>query len=139
MNIRDDIRQLKTGPRELRRFALTVGGVFVILGLFSLFRHKALWPYFFWPGAVLVSLGVILPKALKWIYVIWMSVAFVLGFVMAHIILTLFFYLVITPVGLLARVVGKDFLNLKLDRSGGSYWIPRERKAKPPADYERQF
>ena len=33
MNIRDDIRQLKTGPRELRKFGLMVGGVFVVLGL----------------------------------------------------------------------------------------------------------
>ena len=46
-----------------------------------------------------------------------MSVAFVLGFVMAHVILTLFFLLVITPMGLVARLVGKDFLSLKLDRT----------------------
>ena len=83
--------------------------------------------------------GAILPRALKWVYIAWMSIAFALGFVMAHVILTLFFYLVITPVGLLARLVGKDFLSLKLDRSVKSYWLPREQKARKPADYERQF
>ena len=48
-----------------------------------------------------------------------------LGFVVSHVILTLFFFLVITPVGLVARLLGKDFLSLKLDRETQTYWIPR--------------
>ena len=76
---------------------------------------------------------------MKWIYIAWMSVAFVLGFVMAHVILAVLFYLVITPIGLLAKLAGKDFLSLKLDRAAKSYWIPREKKPKSAADYERQF
>ena len=139
MNIRDDIRQLKTGDRDLRKFGLTVGGVFALLGVLFLWRHKAHWPYFLWPGAGLIAAGFIFPRALKWVYIAWMSIAFVLGFVMAHVILTLFFFLIITPVGLVARLFGQDFLSLKLDRTAKSYWIPREKKVKQPADYERQF
>ena len=139
MNIREDIKQLKTTDRDLRKFGLLVGGVFAALGLLFLWRHKAFYPYFLWPGAVLVLFGAILPRALKWVYLAWMSVAFVLGFVMAHVILTLLFLLVITPMGLAARLTGKDFLNLKLDRTAKTYWLPREQKAKAPADYERQF
>jgi hypothetical protein len=139
MNIREDIKQLKTSDRDLRKFGLMVGGVFAALGLLFLWRHKAFYPYFLWPGAGLVLFGAILPRALKWIYIAWMSVAFVLGFVMAHVILTLLFLLVITPMGLVARLVGKDFLSLKLDRTAKTYWLPREHKARSPADYERQF
>ena len=139
MNIREDIKQLKTSDRDLRKFGLMVGGVFAVLGALFLWRHKAHYPYFLWPGVVLVVIGTILPRALKWIYIAWMSVAFVLGFVMAHVILTLLFLLVITPIGLVARLVGKDFLSLKLDRAAKSYWIPRESKSKSATDYERQF
>jgi hypothetical protein len=139
MNIREDIKQLNTGDRALRKFGLTVGGVFAVLGLLFLWRHKAHYPYFLWPGAALVVFGAAQPRVLKWIYIAWMSLAFVLGFVMAHVILTLFFFLVITPTGLIARLTGKDFLSLKLDRAASSYWIPREPKPKTPADYERQF
>lgn len=139
MNLREDIQQLKTGTRDLRKFGLLVGGVFAVLGLLFLWRHKGHYPYFLWPGVALVVAGAILPRALKWIYIAWMSIAFVLGFVMAHVILTLFFFLIITPMGLVARCVGKDFLSLKLDRHAPSYWLPRERKPKSPADYERQF
>jgi hypothetical protein len=139
MNIRDDIKQLKTGNHELRKFGLVVGAVFVLLGLLFLWRHPTRSPYFLWPGGVLMVLGAILPRALRWIYIAWMSIAFVLGFVMAHVILTLFFYLVITPIGLVARLFGQDFLSIKLDRAAKSYWIPRDKKVKAAQDYERQF
>ena len=139
MNTREDIKQLKTSDRDLRKFGLTVGGVFAVLGVLMLLRHKAHYPYFLWPGVVLVAFGAVLPRVLKWVYIAWMSLAFVLAFVMAHVILTLFFFLVITPIGLVARCVGKDFLSLKLNRAAPSYWIPREPKPKTPADYERQF
>ena len=139
MNIRDDIKQLKTSPRDLRKFGLMVGGVFVALGLLFLWRHPGRTPYFVWPGGVLMAVGAIYPRALKYVYIAWMSLAFALGFVMAHVILTLFFFLVITPIGLLARLFGKDFLGLKLDGRAESYWIRRERKPKTPAEYEQQF
>ena len=139
MNIREDIKQLKTGDRDLRKFGLMVGGVFLALALFFLWRHPNRTPYFAWPGGLLMLLGAVLPRALRWVYIAWMSLAFVLGFVMAHVILTLFFFLIITPIGLLARLFGQDFLSLKLDPSAKSYWIPREKTGKSPAEYERQF
>ena len=139
MNIRDDIKGLKTGDRDLRKFGLMVGGVFAALGILMLLRHKAHYPYFLLPGTVLVLFGAILPRALKWIYIAWMSVAFVLGFVMAHLILAVLFYLILTPLGLVARLAGKDFLSLKLDRAAKSYWIPRAQNSKSASDYERQF
>ena len=139
MNIRHDIKQLKTSDRDLRKFGLVVGGVFVALGLLFLFRYETRTPYFVWPGGILMIAGAIIPRALKWIYIAWMSVAFVLGFVMAHVILALLFFLIITPLGLIARLSGKDFLSLKLDRSAKSYWIPRAQNSKSASDYERQF
>ncbi|TAL02048.1 MAG: hypothetical protein EPO07_07705 [Verrucomicrobia bacterium] len=139
MNLRDDLRELKAGPRELRKFGLTVGGVLAALALLFLFRHKVRAPYFLWPGIFLLVFGVVAPRLLKWIYLAWMTLAIVLGFVVSHVLLTLLFFLVITPVGLVARLSGKDFLSLKLDRAAKSYWIPRSRTPKRPEDYERQF
>ncbi len=139
MNIRDDLKQLQTGDRDLRKFGLVVGGVFAALGVFFLLRNKGIYPYFLWPGVALMAFGVVWPRSLRQVYLGWMAVALVLGFVMAHVILTLFFFLVVMPIGLLARLFGKDFLSLKLDRAAKSYWIPREKRLKPAAEYERQF
>ena len=139
MNIREDIQQLKIGGRDLRKFGLRVGGVFAVLGILFLVRHKTHYPYFLIPGVVLMVSGAMFPRALRNIYIAWMAVAVVLGFVMAHVILTVFFFLVITPIGLVARLFGKDFLGLKLDRQAATYWIRREQKSKTPANYEQQF
>jgi hypothetical protein len=139
MNIRAEIKELKTGERELRKFGWLVGGVFAVLGLLMWMRHKPLYPYFITPGLVLVIAGLLVPKALKWIYVAWMSLAIVLGHVMSIVILTVFYFLVITPMGLVARLVGRDFLSLKLDRQASSYWIRRDPVPKTAAEYEQQF
>src|SRR6185369_11970595 len=114
MQIRQDIKELKTGAPELRKFGWLVGGVFTVLGLLMWLRHKPHFPYFLTPGLVLVVLGTVAPKILKPVYIAWMSMAIVLGFVVSHVILTLFFFAVITPIGLVARLFGKDFLGLKL-------------------------
>lgn len=140
MSLRDDIKQLETSPRELRKFGLVVGGVFVLLGVLFWLRHKPSFPYLLVPGLMLMALGAVLPRALKYVYLGWMALAFLLGFVVSNILLTLLFFLVITPIGLVARLFGKDFLRLKLDRQTTTYWIRRERTApKSPAEYERQF
>jgi hypothetical protein len=139
MNIREDLQQLKTGERDLRKFGLLVGGVLAVLGLLFLIRHKARYPYFLIPGVGLMVLGVVVPRWLKSIYIAWMSAAVVLGLVMATVILTVFFFLVMTPLGLIARLFGKDFLRLKPEKQAATYWIRREQKSRAEANYERQF
>jgi hypothetical protein len=134
-----DIRKLKTGPRDLRKFGLTVGGVLVAIGLLFLFRHKPSYPFFLWPGVALIVFGAIAASALKYPYIAWMSLALTLGFVMSYVILTLFFFLVVTPIALLARLFRKDFLAQQLDRQVATYWIQCETQVKAPGSYERQF
>ena len=105
--LRADIKRLlKATPRDLRKFGLTVGGVFCALGLLFYLRHKPWWPWFVWPGVPLMVLGVLLPRCLKWIFFAWMTFAMALGAIVSTILLTLLFYLVVTPVGLIARLSG---------------------------------
>jgi len=138
--IREELKQLPTTPRDLRKFGLAVGGVFLLLGLWFLFRKKPIWPYLLTPGAALMVFGLVAPKALRVIYLGWMAMAFALGLIVSTLLLTLFFYLVITPVSLLARLFGKDFLSLRLDRPAATYWLRRENgPLRQPADYEKQY
>ena len=84
--------------------------------------------------------GAAFPRGLKHLYIPWMSLAIILGFIVSHVLLTLFFFLVLTPIGLAARLSGKDFLSLKLDPHASTYWLPHERKdPQSPDHYERQF
>jgi saxitoxin biosynthesis operon SxtJ-like protein len=139
VNIRQQINDLKTDTPNLRKFGLLVGGVAMLIGLVLLLRHKTNYPYFFWPGAALIAFSAVWPRALKYPYIAWMTMAFALGFVMSQVILTLLFFLLVTPIGLVARLFGKDFLNRKLDRQATSYWIPREAKAKTLESHQQQY
>ena len=139
MSIRADLKKLKTGARDLRKFGLTVGGAFALLGVLFLLRHRSSYPFFLGAGAVLTAFGVIWPRALKYVYIAWMALAFTLGFVMSNVILTLFFFLFVTPIGLLARLFQKDFLARKWDKRAASYWIQHGSEVKTANTYERQF
>ena len=139
--IQEELQHLSTTARDLRKFGLLVGGVFLLLGGWFLYRHKVLWPYFLMtPGALLFLFGAIAPRGLKIPYLAWMGLALLLGLIVTTAILSVFYFVVITPFGLLARAFGRDFLSRKFDPQAASYWISRKRPASQnPADYERQF
>jgi hypothetical protein len=135
--LQEELKQLRGASRsEIRKFGFVVGAVFLGLGAWFYFRHKTYFSIFFWIGTPLVVGGAIVPNALRPVYLGWMSLAVVLGHIVSTLLLTLLFYLVVFPVGLTARIAGKDFLNRKLDRGAGSYWI---KKPSEPRNYEQQF
>jgi len=139
MSILTDLRKLKARPRDLRKFGLMVGGLFVAIGIFLLLRHRLSYPFVVCIGATLIAFGAVWPRALKYIYIAWMTLAFTLGFVMSNVILVLFFFLFVTPIGLLARLFRKDFLGRKWDKQAVSYWIQCPREMRQAESYERQF
>lgn len=141
----EEIRSLSATVKDLRSFGWTVGGALVVL-------WAVLWgplPYFFdkggnfpllaYVGLGLAVMGTLAPIVLKPVYYAWMSLAFVLGFVMTRVILTIFFFLVLTPVSLVFRLIGRDALHRKLDRQGPTYWIDKEYLIADRSRYEKFF
>ena len=139
MSIHADLKKLRTSAGDLRKFGVIVGAGFIFLGLLMLLRHRSSYVAFFGAGALLTAFGVIWPRGLKYVYIAWMTLAFTLGFVMSNVILTLFFFLFVTPIGLLARLFQKDFLARKWDKRAASYWIQHGSEVKTANTYERQF
>lgn len=138
--IQEELRQLPMTPRDLRRFGLLVGGVLAALGVWLWLRQHPAGPWLAAPGVLLMLLGAVVPGCLRGIYRVWMGLALVLGLVMSTILLTLFFLLVITPLGLGARLFGKDDLRRRWDPGARSYWMKRDRTVpRVPRDYERQY
>src|SRR5262245_55871989 len=101
--ILQEFKKLKTGDRDLRKFGLVVGGVFAVLAAWSWWRGKPGFPCSAGAAVPLLLLGLAWPRSLKWIYVGWMAVGMMLGLVVSTVLLTAFFYLVLTPLGLMAR------------------------------------
>jgi len=137
----EEIKNIKSDKKELRKFGITVGAVLVLIGFaFQFFGNN----YSFYMiigtiGAVLIFFGVIYPNILLPLHKIWMSLAVVLGFIMTRVILSILFYLIVTPIGFIAKLTGKDFLDLKIEKDKESYWHKREIKEYQKIDTERQF
>ena len=138
-----EIRSIDTSRKALRSFGLLVGGVLLAIGLIVFWRAdwalvtavKILGGI----GGILVVMGLIAPALLKPVYQVWMALAVILGFVMTRVILTLVYFLAVTPIGLLMRALGKDLLNRKLDKSAESYWIPKTYPDRSPARLEKYY
>ena len=124
---------------SLRRFGLTVGGVFLLLGCVSWWRGHEVAPRIMWVlGAPLFTLGLIAPSLLGPVERAWMAMAEVLGRINTRIILTTLYYLVVTPIGALRRRTS-DPLNRRMHDGAASNWTKRERVPVDPARYRHQF
>lgn len=137
--IGEELRHFGTSRRDLRRFGLLVGAVFALLGLVFWLRHQPVYPWFLAPGLALIAAGALVPRLLKHVHAAWMTLAVILGIIVSTLLLTVFYFVVVTPIGLVARLAGKDFLRLKLNRRATSYWMTHSGPPRKPADYERQF
>ncbi len=135
----DEIRNIKSGNRELRSFAVVMAVALAVLGLLLLWKGRDYYLYFLVGAGAFMAIGLVVPVVLWPLHKIWMTAAVVLGWLMTRVILGILYYLVITPTSLLGRLFGKRFLDLKIDRSATSYWIKREDRPSEPADLERQY
>ncbi|MBI4516775.1 MAG: sxtJ [Deltaproteobacteria bacterium] len=124
---------------DLHKFGLTVGLAFVLLGTLSWARGHDLAPRVLWTlGALLVLPGLLAPTLLRPVQRVWMAAAGVLGYVNTRVILGAFFYLILTPIALLLRLV-RDPLTRSLDPSLQSCWVKRTPQPVSREQYERQF
>jgi hypothetical protein len=70
---------------------------------------------------------------------LWMKFGVLLGLIIAPVALGILFFIVIAPLGIVARAFGKDFLRIKPDATKASYWIHREPPGPDAASMHRQF
>ena len=133
----EEIKNIKSEKSDLRKFGIIIGTVLLIIAGLFFWKEKESFQLFLIVGIVLFVAGIAIPFILKPIYWVWMTFATILGWFMTRVILCLLFYAVITPIGLIARSIGKQFLNLKMDHSKQSYW--NMKTVETSKNYEKQF
>ena len=135
----EEIKNIKSEKSDLRKFGIIVGTVLLIIAGFFFLKEKESFQLFLTIGTVLFVTGIVIPFTLKPIYWVWMVFSTILGWFMTRVILSLLFYVVFTPIGLIARLFGKQFLDLKQNHSQQSYWNIRTVEASNTQNYEKQF
>jgi len=126
--------------RDLRVFGLLLPAFSCLLGGLAFWRFDA-------PraamgiasaGLTVTLLYAALPPLRRFIYLGWMKVTYPIGWTISHIALAAVFYLVITPIGLLMRLFGRDPMQRRLLPKATTYWVPRASDADASRIF-RQF
>jgi hypothetical protein len=125
---------------EEKRFGLAVGGVLAVIGgLLVFWRHRtAAGLALLLPGALLVFLSFAAPGALVVPRSHWMKIARILGRVNTAVLLFLVFYLVLTPLGLVLRLLGRDELRRRRAPED-SMWVPYPERNRDLTHFEKIF
>ncbi len=126
------------GPTN-RRFGLTLGGVFIFVGLArALFGHgHAIW--WLTAGSVLVVLAAVWPSGLGPFNRLWLKFGLLLYKFANPVIMTLLYVSTIVPIGVVTRWSGKDPLRRKPSPDAETYWIVRDQHGSRPENMKNQF
>lgn len=124
---------------EVRKFGILFAVILTAAAVYFRYTGKEYWHWFLVAAGAFLLTGHIADRLLRPLYMIWMKLAFFLGWINARLILGIFFYLVMTPIGIVLRLTGRDLLDRRVDRRAASYWKKREGEAVPRGQYERLF
>lgn len=135
----EEIKNIKSEKSDLRKFGISVGIILMLIAGFLFWKEKESFQILLTIGVVLCIFGVAIPAVLKPIYWIWMILATILGWIMTRVILSLLFYVILTPIGLIARFLGKQFIELRWDKTYSTYWNYRNKDEFEKEKYAKQF
>ncbi len=124
--------------KQLRHFGLVVGGIFGVIGLWPVvFRAEGprLWALAL--GVALLIPALVRPRSLTHVHRIWMAAAEALGWINTRILLSVVFYGMVTPMGIVMRRLGRDPMQRRFDSSIETYRVPKP--SRPAAHMTRQF
>ena len=124
---------------QARKSALLVAAVLLLIGAWNFYRGRMTAVVIFGSaGAALFLVGLFFPPAARGFHKAWMRFAALLGHVNSRVLLTLMYYLAITPYGFVSRLAGRDPLRRR-GGGGESYWVERKRTRQGREQFERLF
>ena len=108
-----------------RSFGLVFFIVFLIISLWPLIQDGQIRIWSAIAALIFLTLGILNSKLLTPFNQIWFKFGIILGAIIAPIVMAIIFFLVVTPIGFIMKIMGKDLLNKKYGKKKKSYWIKR--------------
>ena len=136
----EEIKNIDSSPRQLRKFALAMAIPLAVIGGILLWCRREYYWYFFVASGLFICPGLLVPAVLMPLHKVWMTFAVIMGWFMTRVMLGVLFFVVLTPIALLLRLLGKDLLNTKFDKAASqSYWLARDNSDVQNRDYTKQY
>ena len=124
--------------KQNRKFGYTVAIALLVLAVFHIFiRHHKYWWIGFAIAIVLLLLTLVMPLVLNPLRLGWDKIGHVLGTINTYVLLTVFYFLILSPLGMIMRLFGKDILKVKHSAKLNSYW--ESTAQKPESSMTNQF
>ena len=133
----DRIEEIKVSSN--RSFGMVFTLVFLVVGIWQISTGKSLGWYFFASAILFFILTITFPYLLGPFNRVWFKFGLLLGQAVNPVILGLVFFLVVTPIGIVRRLLGKDSLHLKPKPNLKSYWIDRNSAGPKLGSMTKQF
>lgn len=125
--------------KELRKFGLLFALIAGGLGGLSFYHHKVIAYSLLWSlASYALVFAVVWPRGVRPIFLGMMKFGEVMGFVVNHLFLTIAYYLIFTPFGLVMKLLRNDPLHRRFPEEG-SYWRARDAAESDPVRCERPF
>jgi hypothetical protein len=122
-----------------RAFGLTFAAAFALLALWPIVRHRPMRSWAVAAAVVFAVVALLRPQLLGPGNRAWLRLGLLLQRVVTPGVMALLFYSTVTPTALVLRLLGKDLLSLRIDRSAQTYWIARRPPGPAPDTMRRQF
>ena len=134
-----ELKNIKSGKKELKDFSIVIGIVLLFLGIFLYYKDINSFDVVIYISIAFFILGQIGRIFLKPIYFLWMVFAIIIGWFMTRIVLTVLFFGIVSPIGLMLRLFSNNN-DRKLDsEKQSSYWNFRDSQTELKQDFEKQF
>lgn len=139
--LHEDYARTETSVREgsMHGFGLFLATLLAVIGLLPMLREAPPRWWALGTALLLALLALLLPEWIDPLRRLFVRLGELIGRVTTPLVLGIIFYGVLTPMGLLMRLAGKDPLRLKRDPGAESYWIERENREVAPASLREQF
>ena len=119
-----------------KSFGIVFSFVFLMIALYPLTNSQNIHFWAISISFIFLLLGLLVPKTLVLPNKIWFKFGLILGSIIAPIVMALIYFITVLPIGLIMRLLGKDILKQKLDKSMDSYWVKRD---EPLGSMKNQF
>tara|TARA_Y100000817_G_scaffold107860_1_gene84437 strand:+ start:168 stop:545 length:378 start_codon:yes stop_codon:yes gene_type:complete len=110
-----------------RSFGILFSIVFAIIAFWPTINGNPLRLWSIPISVIFLVLGLLNSKLLNPLNIVWVKFGELLGRIIAPIVMAIIYFIIVTPIGLFMRLIGKDLLNIKFSKSN-TYWIKREKK-----------
>ena len=119
-----------------RSFGIVFFAVFLFIALYPITYSEDIRIWSLIISFIFIILGLLNSKILTPLNKLWFKFGVILGKIISPIIMGIIFFLVVTPIGLIMKVLGKDLLRLKYNKKDNTYWIE---KNGPKSKMKNQF